>query len=765
MHTPPKKSNTLNIFLLFLLGTGLIGGFITVNMHLNNLAIHKHEQAFNNRQHIETTLSASAIGEAFDAFLAEAALLADYSIAEYVQGKRPRASLQTLLDALQSVRGDQTVFIFLTEAGKPDIISRSDSTGKIAALDLARKWSTAYWNATELAEGRMVVPPVFAAPGSQYIGFLMPVRADDAMKGLLVAAVNLRPLIDKYIVPMRSSGFGAGFVLTANGTVVYDHEEEIIGRNVFDGLHADFPDVLELDRRLLNEDSGEAEYSFTVKRGREKSRKLIAWSTLHVGSRKLVVCLASPDYEIDSSLRETRILQTIANILIILLGSAFAYLLFRRETARRLHINEERLEAALAGNRDGVWDWHVLTGEEFFSRRWKEILGFPEDDPISGNREWRDRVHPEDAPRVTALLKTHLEGATPYYEAEYRIRCRDDSYKWILSRGKSVTQTRDGRVSRMIGTISDISERKKTEIKIRLLSQAVENGPSAVLITDPEGNIQYVNKSFTRVFGYTLDEVAGKSAGLLKSDKQDPLAFDDMWAALYQGRSWSGELINKGKDGNELWLRVGISPIMDDQGNIVHFVGTQEDITALKRKEEELARLATTDELTGINNRRNFMELAKREYRRSLRHGTPLSIVIFDIDHFKAVNDTYGHEAGDMVLKGLTKVVSENIREIDMFGRVGGEEFGLILPRADTALAVTASERIRKAVEEATFDIDGLTVEVTVSFGVAGYPPESPRDMADILREADKALYHAKQNGRNRVSAYIPGQDDDPPAK
>ena len=177
-----------------------------------------------------------------------------------------------------------------------------------------------------------------------------------------------------------------------------------------------------------------------------------------------------------------------------------------------------------------------------------------------------------------------------------------------------------------------------------------------------------------------------------------------------------------------------------------------EDISYRQEIEQELRAMATLDPLTGISNRRHFAEMATREIKTAQRHGRELSVAMLDLDHFKVVNDTYGHAGGDAVLRLAVEVIAGELRSADILGRIGGEEFALLLPETGLATAVGIVERIREKIAEQTFTWDGEDITVTASIGVAIYAPEEPT-IDSALARADKGLYTAKENGRNRVVA------------
>jgi diguanylate cyclase (GGDEF)-like protein len=218
-------------------------------------------------------------------------------------------------------------------------------------------------------------------------------------------------------------------------------------------------------------------------------------------------------------------------------------------------------------------------------------------------------------------------------------------------------------------------------------------------------------------------------------------------------------MLNRRKDGTPYWEAVSISPIVDANGVITHFVAVSEDITARKEAEEKIQRLnagleqlAMTDYLTNLYNRRYFMQRGAEEFKRARRNKQPLALLMLDIDQFKKVNDTFGHEAGDMVLQQVAAVLKSSLREIDILGRTGGEEFAVLLPNTLLQAATLLAERVRRTIAGTSLEIPGVssTITITISIGVAAATNEMS-GIDDMLRNADAAMYQAKRHGGNHV--------------
>jgi diguanylate cyclase (GGDEF)-like protein/PAS domain S-box-containing protein len=301
----------------------------------------------------------------------------------------------------------------------------------------------------------------------------------------------------------------------------------------------------------------------------------------------------------------------------------------------------------------------------------------------------------------------------------------------------------------------ELSARKRAEENSVLQSAALEAAANAIAITDKRGIIQWVNAAWVELTGYSKEESIGQSTRIIKSEKHDILFYKNMWDTILSGKVWRGDLVNKRKDGSLYFEEETITPVLDEHGNVTHFVAIKLDVTKRKQVESDLERLARTDDLTGVNNRRHLFELAEHEFEVAKRYGHPLSVVLFDVDHFKSINDTFGHALGDRMLERVTQVARSQLRDVDLIGRYGGEEFVIVLPVTSAQQAFLLAERVRNKVEALRVETDNGPASVTLSIGVAEMLHEQHEgSIENIIRRADEAMYAAKQAGRNRTLIF-----------
>jgi len=322
----------------------------------------------------------------------------------------------------------------------------------------------------------------------------------------------------------------------------------------------------------------------------------------------------------------------------------------------------------------------------------------------------------------------------------------------------TITPMRDQQnaITHFIATAKVITDRVKAENALRESEERMrtitEMAASAIVMIDAAGLVSFWNPAAEILFGYSTDEIMGMDLHNVIVPQRHYADFQKGFARFAKtgegpimGRTL--EMTAQKKDGTEFPVDLSISGIrIKDQW---HAVGIIKDITERKQAEHKLREYAEKDALTGVLNRRKFYEGLEEERERAMRYSRPLSLVMFDIDHFKAVNDTYGHAAGDTVLKKTASVVGEHIRKADVLGRVGGEEFAIAAAETPAASALALAEKIRAAVEAAEHDQVG---RITISIGISTYDNRLTLD--EFIRRADEALYAAKNNGRNRVECY-----------
>jgi len=297
------------------------------------------------------------------------------------------------------------------------------------------------------------------------------------------------------------------------------------------------------------------------------------------------------------------------------------------------------------------------------------------------------------------------------------------------------------------------ADRRAIESRLRILVKAVEQSPVSIIVTDNEGLIEYVNPKFCKVTGYTKEEVLGKTPRILKGGVLSADFYRDLWKTILAGEEWHGVFHNRTKSGEMVWELASISPIRDEDGKVTHFVSVKEDFTEIKRLQDRMDNLAHHDQLTGLPNRNLFYDRLKHAQTLAKRRNKGFALFYLDLDGFKAVNDTHGHELGDQLLKAVGLRITECVRESDTVARIGGDEFTVLLP--DLMTKETAAGVARLIIEALSrpFQIGEVTCGIGVSIGISFYPRDS-EEFERIISCADAAMYRVKNTGRNNFSFW-----------
>jgi diguanylate cyclase (GGDEF)-like protein/PAS domain S-box-containing protein len=304
-----------------------------------------------------------------------------------------------------------------------------------------------------------------------------------------------------------------------------------------------------------------------------------------------------------------------------------------------------------------------------------------------------------------------------------------------------------------IGVAADITERKKAEAQMQKLSRALEQIADTVMITDRHGVIEYVNPTFAQVTGYEPVEAVGRRPNLLKSGRQGPGYYENLWKTILAGEVFSDVFINRRKDGSLYYEEKTITPLTDADGRITHFVATGKDITERMQVQERLAYMAQHDPLTELPNRALLLDRLKQSLAGARWRDRRTAVLFVDLDRFKTINDTLGHEAGDRLLQQLAARFQANVREGDTVARFGGDEFVILLDDVASADDVAGvAQKVLQALA-APFEVDHHALYVTASIGVSLFPGDG-EDASTLLKNADTAMYRAKELGKNTYQFY-----------
>jgi diguanylate cyclase (GGDEF)-like protein/PAS domain S-box-containing protein len=429
----------------------------------------------------------------------------------------------------------------------------------------------------------------------------------------------------------------------------------------------------------------------------------------------------------------------------------------RKQAEDALLGNEQRWSMALDAGGYGLWEWNLQTGEFVLSKAGRAMFGFADDEIISGIAECEARVHPDDRLHWKEIQHTLLHNKLDRFSIEYRVRGKDGSWRWILTHGIVTNRADDGQVLRMAGTQTDITSQKSIEQELQFANSVYQAVGEVVMITDSNNRIIAINHAFTQLTGYAPDESIGKPMNFMFSERHDEAFKQAISNKLNATGIWEGEIWNRRKNGEEHAEWQLIHTIYDNKGNVLKRAVLISDVTDQKRAEETIRRHAYYDPLTGLPNRRLFHDRLGLELRKANRANLPIALLFIDLDHFKDVNDTFGHEAGDSVLHEAACRISDCVRESDTVARLSGDEFTVILSEIpDTRHTDYVAQKLvtRLALP---YHIDGKIVHVSASIGISLFPNDA-NDISTLMNNADHAMYEAKSKGRNRFSHFNPSR-------
>lgn len=350
---------------------------------------------------------------------------------------------------------------------------------------------------------------------------------------------------------------------------------------------------------------------------------------------------------------------------------------------------------------------------------------------------------------VDKVLST---GETVYLSNHTMLIARDGT-EYHIADSAAPIQKGDNTILGVVLVFNDVTERKQAEEKIRTLSQAIEQSPVSVMITDTNANIEYVNSTFEQTTGYQSAEVIGQNPRILQSGKMPKQYYQEMWQTISNGKTWQGELINRKKNGELYWESAHIAPVHDESGTIRNYLAVWEDISLRKQQEEKILHQAHFDALTDLPNRFLSLDRLSQLISEAQRNNEFVTVLFLDLDDFKKINDTLGHDTGDKLLIEAAARLRSGVRDGDTVGRLGGDEFIVLLGGlSDVIDARPVVENLLSRFRYA-FRIDDRELMLTASVGISVYPNDGDNP-SELLRNADSAMYHSKEEGRNTYSYF-----------
>ena len=422
------------------------------------------------------------------------------------------------------------------------------------------------------------------------------------------------------------------------------------------------------------------------------------------------------------------------------------------DTSYALGKSETRLALALEASELGLWDWDLKTDEVHHSHL-EAIFGISQGEVKGVLSHLKPRLHPDDLPLLRRALVEHLKGRSEDYTVEYRVRHASGRWLWVEDRGRAVERDADGKVLRMLGTRRDITARKGRDEEQRLAATVFEAASEGIVILDADYLLLSVNDAFTQVTGYRKDEVLGRSVAALVSSPEARRQYQKIRHQLEQSDNWRGELMETRKNGELYPQLLQLNVVRDARGRVSHIVGFFADLSSRREAEERLRYLSHYDELTGLANRTLFRERLHEAGELTRQNGRSLALLHIDLDRFKLLNDSLGHEVADQLLRQMSRRLTQAASEANTIARLSGDEFAILFDDYGSLsnLARLASRLLSKL--RTPMDVGGHELVVSASIGIS-LLPENAREISALISQANMAMQHAKHLGGNTFQFY-----------
>ncbi len=422
------------------------------------------------------------------------------------------------------------------------------------------------------------------------------------------------------------------------------------------------------------------------------------------------------------------------------------------ERTAELGESEARLTLALEASDLGLWDWDLQNNRVHHSRM-QVVFGIGLENRYGKDGSRLPDIHPDDLQRVRATLIAHLKGETESFVIEYRALCADGSELCLEDRGRVIQRDANGRALRMIGTRRDISELRSQAEQQRLAATVFEAASEGIVIMNDRYRVLAVNDACCTLSGYSREELLGHSVARIAGSPESQRQYETMREALERHGHWQGELIETRKSGEVYPQWVQLREVRDANGSVTHVVAFVSDLSVRRKIEERLRYLTHYDDLTGLANRGLLKERLQEACQRVRRNGRNMAVLYIDLDRFKLLNESLGHEAADALLREVSRRLSQTLGEADTIARLSGDEFVVLLDAYGSlsSLAHLGSrllQRIRKPVI-----IDEQELVISASIGVS-LMPDNSRDAEVLLRQANMAMQQAKHLGGNTLQFF-----------
>lgn len=456
--------------------------------------------------------------------------------------------------------------------------------------------------------------------------------------------------------------------------------------------------------------------------------------------------------------------------LILLLGFfscpllASGYVLYKRQqklrlevyshqkTTKELNYQRDRFSQAIEASRLALWEWD-LDSDSMYHSNFKDIFGYEEDEIPHFMGNLRPLVHPDDYPKLRQGLIDTLKGYNQHFQCRFRVQHKNTSWRWLEDHGEVVERhPNSGKAKKMLGTRRDVTDEQQKDVRLQLAWKVFEASSEATYIVNGESEVIFVNQAFSEITGYYPSDLVGKSFWSLPFVKLTNDFYQEVAERLkHQGR-WEGELVQTRSNGESYpqWLRV--LRVNNSVEKKFYTIGIFSDLTQRNEAEERLSYLVEHDELTSLANRTQFYERLNKQLIKAKMFSQEVSVIVFDIDRFKAYNNSFGHKFGDKLLQEAANRIAQQLNEeVVLVARMGGNEFAVILAQGLEDTLVVA-KNLQDLMNQ-PFHINNQELRLTLSLGISSFPSQAS-EMQLLVNQADQARLSCKSLGGNRIQVY-----------
>jgi len=399
----------------------------------------------------------------------------------------------------------------------------------------------------------------------------------------------------------------------------------------------------------------------------------------------------------------------------------------------------------------GHWEWEIASGKLFWSDEIFRIFGVNKESFEPSYQAFVETIHPNDRERVLLSIHDTLSSENDY-EVSHRIIRPNGEERYVQEKGV-VTRDENNTPLNMLGTIQDISEEKALHDRLVLISSVFHSTGEGVMIADANNKILEINSAFSDFLGYELDDIYLENPNILRSSHHNEAFYKQMWDSLNSEDQWQGEIWDRHKNGKVIPLLMTINVVKDKQGQLLNYVALFRDISDIKETEQHLWHIAHHDPLTQMPNRSLMYAQLEQAIKDAHRDKQQVAVLLIDLDGFKQVNDSLGHEAGDFVLQQVSNLLLNSIRKNDTAARYAGDEFVIILKKQTNSEAAQQLASKLNQLISSPLSYANQTIQVGASIGIAFYPQHG-EDTETLIAQADSAMYKAKQQGKNSFVLY-----------